>query len=89
MQYVKSNTKPYQSNNLEYTTLANVSLLTAAESGSSHFVIVSSLVTITRLQRESSSALTSHLIETYELRSLVFLSYHSTCKHVNVQVKIT
>lgn len=51
----------YQSNNLEYTILAKASRLSAAASGSSHFVIVSSLVTITRLQRESSSAFTSHL----------------------------
>jgi len=44
-----------------YTILAKASRLSAADSGSSHFVIVSSRVTITRLQRESSSAFASHL----------------------------
>ena len=51
----------YQSNNLVYTILAKASRLSAAASGSSHFVIVSSRVTITRLQRESSSAFALHL----------------------------
>uniref|UniRef100_A0A2P2MTX6 Myosin-6-like isoform X1 n=1 Tax=Rhizophora mucronata TaxID=61149 RepID=A0A2P2MTX6_RHIMU len=50
-----------QSKSLVYTILANASLLTAADSGSSHFVIISSRVTITRLQRESSKAFASHL----------------------------
>lgn len=53
--------KSHQSNNLEYTVFAKASLLTAAASGSSHLVIVSSRVTITLLQRESSNAFTSHL----------------------------
>ena len=53
--------RTHQSNNLEYTIFARASRLRAAEFGSSHFVIVSSRVTITRLQRESSKAFSSHL----------------------------
>lgn len=51
----------YQSNNREYTVLAKASRLSAAESGSRGFVIFPSGVTITRWQRESSRAFSSHL----------------------------
>lgn len=44
-----------------YTVLAKASRLSEAASGSRHFTIFSSRVTITRLQRESSSAFASHL----------------------------
>uniref|UniRef100_A0A7C9DQU1 Uncharacterized protein n=1 Tax=Opuntia streptacantha TaxID=393608 RepID=A0A7C9DQU1_OPUST len=50
-----------QSNNLEYTILAKASLLRAADSGSKDLVMVSSRVTIIRLQRESSKAFGSHM----------------------------
>ena len=52
---------PFQSNNHEYTIFANASWLVAASARSSDFVMLSSHVTMTRLQRQSSIPLTSHL----------------------------
>lgn len=66
--------KAYQSNNFEYTIFAKASLLMAAASGSSNFVMVSPRVTITRLQSESSRAFMSHLENTKVQKRLHFFS---------------
>ena len=52
---------PYQSNNHEYIVFANASQLVATTTRSSDFVMLSSCVTMTHLQREYSRPLTSHL----------------------------
>ena len=52
---------PFQSNNHEYIVFSNASWLVDATTRSSDFVMLSSHVTMTCLQRESSRSLTSHL----------------------------
>lgn len=79
----------YQSNNLEYTNFANASLLSAADSGSRHLEIVSSGVTITRLQRESSSACSSHLPNNKESRMNYFHIITYSINHVSKRVLFT
>jgi hypothetical protein len=57
----------YQSNSREYTVFAKASRLNAAEPGSRGFVMFPSGVTITRWQRESSRAFSSHLEDKFTL----------------------
>lgn len=53
--------------------MAKASRLTAAASGSRHFVMVSSRVTITRLHKESSRDFSSHLSRTSQLNFIFTL----------------